>query len=40
VLGGQHPVALLGGNVTPEIRLVAEQAEAVLDFPDDVQCAA
>ena len=40
LLGGEHAVAGMGGDMALEIRFVAEQAEAVLDLPDDAKLAA
>ena len=38
-LGGEHAVAAACRDLAQEIGLVAEQAEAVLDLPDDVEIA-
>ncbi len=40
LLGGQHAVAPVGGDMALEVPFVAEQAKPVLHLPDDVQRAA
>jgi len=39
LLGGEHAVAAAGGDLAQKVRLAAEQAEAVLDLPDDAKIA-